>query len=119
MNGLLRLLMLLIVIKFTTTAIITRENVIFQQLDVVSTTSSHWKITFVSDMLPFKTVTDKLYKAQEDVRYHLLAVLKRYDIPTGRGIYHAFEGHKKELDALRALTDELYDTVNVENFAWG
>ena len=57
-------------------------------------------------------MTDKLYKAQEDVRYHLLAVLKRYDIPTGRCIYHAFEGHNKELDALRAMTDELYDTYN-------
>ena len=108
----LGLLFIILIIQCTSAAILMRENVIFQQLDVVSTTNSDWKITFVSDISSFQGLTDKLYKAQDEVRYHLMALLKRYDIPVNRGIYHAFEGQTKELDALRIMLDELQDTYN-------
>ena len=55
---------------------------------------------------------EKLYDAQDQKRYQILALLKRYDFPTSRGIYEARNGQKKELDALRVLADELKDIFN-------
>ena len=59
----LGLLVILITVTSATSTILTRENVIFQELDIVSTTSSHWKITFISDILPFNELLEKLYDA--------------------------------------------------------
>ena len=57
----LGLLVFLIIVTSSTSTILTRENVIFQELDIVSTAGSHWKITFISDILPFNEVLEKLY----------------------------------------------------------
>ena len=65
-----------------------------------------------TDILHFNEVLEKLYDEQDQIRYQILALLKRYDIPTSRGIYEAINGQKKELDALRVLADELKDMLN-------
>ena len=67
------------VIRNLHSVILTRENVIFQELDVISTTSSNWKITFVSDILPFQAITNQLYKSLDDVLLTTATIMHQYD----------------------------------------
>ena len=66
------------VIRNLHSVILTRENVIFQELDVISTTSSNWKITFVSDILPFQAITNQLYKSLDDVLLTTATIMHQY-----------------------------------------
>ena len=80
------------VIRNLHSVILTRENVIFQELDVISTTGSNWKITFVSDILPFQAVADQLCRSLDDVLLTAATIMHQYDESEKQAFHNSFVG---------------------------
>ena len=94
--------------------ILTRENVIFQELDIVSTTSANWKITFVSNILPFQDIIDQLFKSLDEVLLTTATVMHQYDEPEKQAFYNSFLGLRKEIEGIRVFLNSILKTY--QNF---
>ena len=94
--------------------ILTRENVIFQELDIVSTTSANWKITFVSNILPFQAIIDQLFKSLGEVLLTTATVIHQYDEPEKQAFYNSCLGLRKEIEGIRVLLNSIVKTY--QNF---
>ena len=94
--------------------LINRENVIFQELDVISTTSSNWKITFVSDILPFQAITNQLYKSLDVVLLTTATIMHQYDESEKQAFHNSFVSLRKEIAGIRIFLDSIVETY--QNF---
>ena len=80
-----------------------KRNVIFQELDIVSTTSANWKTTFVSNILPFQAIIDQLYKSLGEVLLTTATVMHQYDEPKKQAFCNSFLGLRKEIEGIRVF----------------
>ena len=94
--------------------LINRENVIFQELDVISTTSSNWKISFVSDILPFQAITNQLYKSLDEVLLTTATIMHQYDESEKQAFRNSFVGLRKKITGIRIFLDSIVETY--QNF---
>jgi len=87
--------------------LVVRKNVVFQQLNKITTTRSRWLVTLTIDLNPFDQFLTKLSHDIWNVTAIAKYISKKYDRPDKTSFLKAFMGLEKEL----GIVKETHQTI--------